>query len=81
MAGEACKTCGGDSQLLTELECKDCEGTGFECSEALDVLEILKEMIADGPIGVVVPYDTLKRAIDEIEGLRGWKKEMLDGRG
>ena len=70
MAGEACKTCGGDSQLLTELECKDCEGTGFERPEIPDVLETLKELIANGPIGVIVPYDTIKSAIAEIERLR-----------
>ena len=75
-AGEACKTCGGDSQLLTELECQDCEGTGFERPEIPDVLETLKELIANGPIGVVVSYDTLKSAIDEIEKLR---KETIDG--
>lgn len=70
MAGEACKTCGGDSQLLTELECKDCEGTGFERENAMDVLHLLKGRIAHNGHAVLVSHDLLKATIAKIEQLR-----------
>ena len=95
VAGSACTTCGGDSQLLTALECADCEGTGFEREKPMDVLHLLKGKQAPDGGAVMVSHALLKAAVetierlregatcymDEIERLRAWYDASQDAMG